>query len=407
MAEIPSNTGSFDEADLLHHLLVNIPDRIYFKDLQSRFIRINPAMAAKFKLRDPADAIGKTDFDIHSKEHAQEALAEEQEIIRTGKPLVGKVQHVVFPDGREGWSLATKMPLRDASGAIVGTFGITRDYTELKQSQDAVAHAHEAMKKSYEELKQTQIQLIEAEKMSSVGRLAAGLAHEINNPLAMIKTGVEYLTTLPKLAKDPDTASVLGIINGGVDRADGMVKRLLAFAAPRGLKQEKVKVDALVLRALEFLEHEISQSKVTVVKIFDPEIPAVTLDPDRITQVLIHLITNALQSMPDGGTLSIRTQVRQLHLDAATRDKGDRIGRHLRDGDRVIAVDIEDTGGGISEENMGKIFEPFFTTRPTGEAVGLGLTVSRKIMELHHGILEVQNRPECGVRAMILLKLDV
>ncbi len=320
--------------------------------------------------------------------------------------MIGKVQKVTFPGGGTGWSLATKMPLRDSSGRIVGTFGITRDYTELKQAQDALADAHDALKKSFEELKQTQIQLIEAEKMSSVGRLAAGLAHEINNPLAMIKMGAEYLGKLPEMKKDDTLLTVLDTINEGVNRADGMVKRLMAFAAPRGLALEKVNVNVLVHRALEFFEHELSETKVLVVNQLQSDLPAATLDRDRITQVLIHLLTNALQAMPDGGTLTIRTQVEQLDPMDAARDKGDRTGRLPRAGDRVVSVHIEDTGTGISEENLNRLFEPFFTTRPTGQAVGLGLTVSRKIMVLHNGLIEVRNRAGGGVRSTIRLKLD-
>src|SRR5437870_13580726 len=95
--ENPPDVSAFTEADLLHHLPGNIPDRIYFKDLDSRFIRINPTMAKKFGLKDPKNAIGLSDFDIHSPEHAAEAFADEQELIRTGRPVIGKVEKVILP----------------------------------------------------------------------------------------------------------------------------------------------------------------------------------------------------------------------------------------------------------------------------------------------------------------------
>jgi len=194
-----------------------------------------------------------------------------------------------LPDGRIEWAIATKMPLRDPSGKIVGTFGITRDFTELKNAQDALAAAHEGLKQSYEELKQTQLQLIEAEKLSSVGRLAAGLAHEINNPLAMVKTGIDFLKMVPELAADTDLQTVLASVVEGVDRADAMVKRLLAFAAPRGLTLETHDVNQLVAQALELLDHELAGSGVKVVREFAPHLPPATLDREKITQVQLHL----------------------------------------------------------------------------------------------------------------------
>lgn len=391
----PLDPDAVSEAALLHHLLEKIPDRIYFKDRHSRFIKISPAMAKSFGLRTPADAVGLTDFDIHSEEHAREALADEKEIIRTGKPIIGKIERETMPDGSEGWALTTKMPLRDNSGKIIGTFGITRDYTELKKSQDA-------LQKSYDELKQTQLQLIEAEKMSSIGRLAAGLAHEINNPLAMIRMGVDYLKSLPE---QEGSGEILATVSEGVDRADEMIKRLLAFAAPRGLTLEKENMNGVIECALELVSHDISQSGVRVEKELDPHLPAVQLDRDKITQVLIHLLTNALQATKEGGVITIRTRVE----DRAESDggAGSRHGMQLRAGDRVVVTEVEDTGTGISKEDLSKLFDPFFTTKPTGEGVGLGLTVSRKIVELHHGALHVENAPGGGgARAILELKAE-
>ena len=128
------------ERDLLHALLDNVPDAIYFKDTDSRFIRINRAHAERwFGLSDPAQAIGKTDFDFFSKEHAQKAYMDEQDIIRTGRPLIDMEERETWPDRPDTWVSTTKMPLRDAEGRIIGTFGLTRDITERKRAQEALA----------------------------------------------------------------------------------------------------------------------------------------------------------------------------------------------------------------------------------------------------------------------------
>ena len=121
------------EEDLLKAFLEHIPDGVYFKDRHSRFVRISRSLAARFGLKDPADAINKTDFDMFSEEHARQAFNDEQEIVRTGKPIVDKEERETWPDGHENWVLTTKLPLHDAAGNIIGTMGISRDITERKR----------------------------------------------------------------------------------------------------------------------------------------------------------------------------------------------------------------------------------------------------------------------------------
>jgi PAS domain S-box-containing protein len=132
-----------EERHLLHTLMDNLPDVIYFKDRESHFIRINKAHAKEFGLSNPAQAVGKTDFDFFSAEHAQPAYRDEQEIIRTGQPMVGKEEKETWPDGRVTWASTTKMPLRDASGNIIGTFGVSRDITGRKQAEEALRKSEE------------------------------------------------------------------------------------------------------------------------------------------------------------------------------------------------------------------------------------------------------------------------
>src|SRR5215468_9102915 len=127
--------------DLLHAFLEHVPDGVYFKDLESRFVRISRALAVRFGMNDPREAVGKTDFDVFGPEHAQQAYEDEQAIIRTRRPVIEKEEKETWPDGRETWVLTTKLPLTDAKGIIIGTMGISRDITERKRIEQEL-HEH-------------------------------------------------------------------------------------------------------------------------------------------------------------------------------------------------------------------------------------------------------------------------
>src|SRR5262249_27074740 len=139
---------------LLHALMDNLPDHIYFKDAASRFLRINKALATAFGLRDPAQAVGKTAVDFFSAEHAPPVDADEPEILRTGEPVVGKEKKWVRRDGRGGWASITKMPLCDKEGRIVGTFGVARDITHRKVAEEALRESEQRWRTLTETLPQ-------------------------------------------------------------------------------------------------------------------------------------------------------------------------------------------------------------------------------------------------------------
>jgi PAS domain S-box-containing protein len=122
-----------EDEDLLRVFLEHIPDGVYFKDRESRFVRVSRSLAARFGLSDPVEAINKTDFEMFSEEHARKAFADEQDIIRTGQPIVEAEEKETWPDGRETWVLTTKLPLMDHRGNVIGTMGISRDITERKR----------------------------------------------------------------------------------------------------------------------------------------------------------------------------------------------------------------------------------------------------------------------------------
>jgi PAS domain S-box-containing protein len=524
-------------------LLESIPDRIYFKDREGRFLQVNPALAKYFGLAQAQEAIGKSDSDFFLEEHASQAMADERKIMQTGEPMVGMVEKETFPDGRIGWSLTTKMSLRDEHGATVGTFGLSRDITSLKLAEEAlrisedrymrlldsvtdyvysvdlkdgqvistshgpgclavtgyspedfkndpwlwhrIIHPEDRdsvtknvmqttgggaaleiehriirkdgairwvrnkhvprydpdgrlvsydglvsditdrrlardellatnarltkvladLTKSHEDLKAAQSQLMQAEKLHSIGQLAAGVAHEVKNPLQVILVGLQYLNDCP-LASEQSSKSVLDEMNEAVKRANVVVRDLLDFASPRELGMQERSINALIEQSLRFVAYEFNQSKIKVVRHLAKDLPDCRVDPTKIEQVFINLFTNAAHAMADGGTLTIRTCRHVLVADETTHSRGNRSGIRMWPGEQAIVVEIEDTGTGISEENLQKIFDPFFTTKNTGKGTGLGLSVTRKIIDLHGGQISIKNNPNGGAIVKLLLRTE-
>jgi signal transduction histidine kinase len=261
-----------------------------------------------------------------------------------------------------------------------------------------------ALQKSHEDLKSAQFQLIQAEKLQSVGRLAAGVAHEVKNPLGILRMGVDYLSQHVQ-STDENVALILSDMSEAINRADGIILGLLDFSAPHALDSHSEDLRALMEQSLSLVRHLVNEAGVQVVREFAPELPAVWLDRNKIKQVFVNLLTNACHAMPRGGTLTVRTSTRKLKATETSHDAGARHAGRFRAGSSVVVAEVLDTGTGIPEEKLTHVYDPFFTTKETGQGTGLGLTVTKKIVELHGGSIEIQNRKEGGVVVTLLFRV--
>jgi PAS domain S-box-containing protein len=406
------------ERELFHTLMDSIPDRVFFKDTESRFTRINRALASHFRIDHPRDATGRTDADFFAAEHAGTALEDEQRVMRSGEPILGKIERETLPDGSVAWALTSKLPLKNSRGQVTGSFGISRDITELKQSEEALQGANTELarhkgelqktlgdlQRSHEDLKAAQFQLIQAEKMQSVGRLAAGVAHEVKNPLGILRMGVDYLSQHLQ-SSDENVALVLSDMSEAIKRADGIILGLLDFSAPHALDTHADDLSAVIEQSLALVRHEIKESNVTLIKELAPGLPPVWLDRNKMKQVFVNLFTNACHAMPRGGTLTIRTSSRKLTETETSHDAGSRHADRFHSGETVVIAEIIDNGTGIPAEKLAHIFDPFYTTKETGKGTGLGLTVTKKIVELHGGTIEIRNRKEGGASATLMFRV--
>jgi signal transduction histidine kinase len=247
---------------------------------------------------------------------------------------------------------------------------------------------------AHEQLKAAQAQLIEAEKLTSVGRLAAGVAHEVRNPLAIVEMGIGFLS-----GQSGSEASkvVLDEMKEAVDRANHVINELMDLAAPRELGMRVADLNALLEKSLEALRDRLEQAGIVVRKNLAPGLPACHVDTSKIEQVFLNVLANASDAMAGGGTLTVASSINGTGC-AAAFNAGDRSGARVLAGNKAVVIEVTDTGPGIAPENLTKLFEPFFSTKPTGKGMGLGLTVARKIVELHFGKIEVANREGGGAK---------
>lgn len=244
------------------------------------------------------------------------------------------------------------------------------------------------LKESYSNLEQKvndrTVQLLRAERLAAVGELAADVAHEINNPLGGLQNFASMLRSEP--ANIPQTKKYASLMLEGLKRVEIIVKRLLTFSRPYALHLYESNINTIINTSIEFIEHRIEPGQVLIHKELNESLLPVYVDADHISQVFINIMINALECMPNGGTLTIMTD--------------------SKDHENCVIVSISDTGWGIGKEIIEKIFEPFFSTKKDnegGKGLGMGLAISKRIIEDHHGELYVKSKVGEGTTFIIYL----
>jgi two-component system NtrC family sensor kinase len=236
------------------------------------------------------------------------------------------------------------------------------------------------------QLKETQEGLIQAEKLSSLGQMAASIAHEINNPLSGVLVYTQLLNK--KISNDSyskDSAlNYLGKMEGELIRSTKLVRDLLDFSRQSPPSLRETDVNEVIKRSLDLLVNSVQLKRIKIIREFSPGLPRIKADPDQLQQVCLNLILNAIQAMPDGGKLILHTESENGNLKLA----------------------VQDTGCGISPENMHRLFTPFFTTKKEVKGVGLGLAVSYGIIQRHHGKISVKSKEGEGTTFSIELPIN-
>lgn len=243
------------------------------------------------------------------------------------------------------------------------------------------------LKIAYDELKEMQDKLIQSEKLKAIGQLASGVAHEMRNPLGIIMQGVVYLEQIIS-PEEKEPHETLSMVKESVERADKIVISLLDFSRATKLELHPENIGSILEGSLDLVKKELKN--IQVVREIREGLPKVLVDKNKLTQVFINLFVNAVHAMPEGGKLTIRSFLKDASFEA---------------GEKAVVVEIEDTGAGISEENLKKIFNPFFTTKGQGKGTGLGLSVTQNIIIMHKGLIEVKSQVNKGTRVIITLRI--
>lgn len=267
---------------------------------------------------------------------------------------------------------------------------------ERKRSRSQLALMAEQLSRAHD-------QLIQAEKLESLGRLAAGVAHEVKNPLAVIQMGVDFFRKNKAIQDDPLAQRMIVKMKQAIDRADHIIVGMVDLSRNSKLNLQIANPNEVVQRSVELAQHEFIRAKVELKLELAPCVSPIRVDIGKIEQVLLNLILNGIQAMPSGGFIRIRTMMAKI--ESAERDEGWKMMERLREGDEVVIVEARDTGPGIPEDKLRRVFEPFYTTKPTGVGTGLGLSVAKNILDLHHGYLHLCNvENPTGLRVRMILK---
>ena len=363
------------ERFILRTLMDNVPERIYFKDRQSRFLRNSKAHLRVFGLTRPEEAIGKSDFDFFSEEHAREAFEDEQRLMATGEAIT-KEEKETWPDGSVTWALSTKMPLRDEHGNIVGTFGLSRDITDRKRAEEALRLAKEAA----EEASRTKSQFL------------ASMSHELRTPLNSVIGFANILLKNKSGNLSPTELNFLDRIQANGRHLLSLINQILDLSKIEARKVELqpglVALDELVRETLAQQEGLVRDKPVQLVADLPPRVTPIVTDAEKLRQVIINLIGNALK-FTEQGSVTVRVVTRP-HDGVPTR------------------IEVADTGIGIAKDKLGVIFEAFQqaeagTARKYG-GTGLGLTISQALCELMGYRIEVTSEPGRGSTFSVVLQ---
>jgi PAS domain S-box-containing protein len=349
-------------------ILQEMDDGYYEVDLAGNYIFFNDVICTR--LGYSREQLTGLNYRVYTpREDVRDVFKVYNEVYRTGKPRRWYPAVNVAKDGTRIFIENSILPMRNSDGKIIGFRGINRDVTERKRME--------------EERRQLEKRAQFASRLASVGEMASGIAHEINNPLTGVIGYAQLLLQedLPEnIRKDLET------INDGAQRVSNVIQRLLAFARQTKPQRTYVNINDVVATTLDLRAYHLQTSNIKVITQLDADLPITVADAGQLQQVFLNLIVNAETEMKLAG-IPGRLTVKTQHIDS------------------LIRISFRDNGPGIAEENLERIFDPFFTTRQVGQGTGLGLSVCYGIISEHGGRIYAESKRGKGATFIVELPI--
>lgn len=373
-----------EQQEFLRKIIDLNPNFIMVKDVESRYCLVNQAVAKKFGTT-VENLLGKSIADFNEVHQEVEGFRKsDQTVIRNRQPMFIAEEKVTLKSGRVFWLQTTKVPMVRPDGTCGELLAVGVDITDRKQ-------AEAERERMAEQLRQSQ-------KMQAVGQLAGGVAHNFNNLLQIISGSVEMLAdrmrAMPAAMYDLASQDALDHLRHAAAVGVNLTRQLLAFCRRQTVSPRRLVLNQVVVDMEDMLRGVVGEAVELSVQL-SAESGDIYADRAQVEQVIVNLVLNARDAMPDGGTLTIRTW--RISPDSADR----RLPPGMKPGIYEV-LRVADTGVGMSEETRRRLFEPFYTTKPTGEGLGLGLATVYGIMQQSGGHIEVHSGPGKGTSVDIL-----
>ena len=356
-------------------LIDAISDQIYFKDLKSRFIRINKAQATKLGLEETEKAVGKTDFDFFSNEHAQQAFDDEQEILASGKTVTKEEKETHF-NRPDTWVSTIKMPLRDIEGNIIGTYGISRDITERKIAEDILVQRTNELKDAVVNLSRSNQELEQFAYVAS---------HDLQEPLRMVSSYTQLLERRYKDKLDQDATDFINYAVDGANRMQRLINDLLEFSrvTTKGKPLVKLDLSAVLGQAVANLQNKIQETGSMIV---NDDLPFAYGDEGQLVRVFQNLLDNAMKFKGEAPP---------------------RINISAKSFDNTVRISIADNGIGIEKIYSERVFTIFqrLHTKAEYPGTGIGLAICKRTIERHGGKIWFESEPGNGTTFYFTLNI--
>lgn len=384
------NKNIKESEEKLRSLVESINSPVFMLDREGRFLSVNDNLISELGL--PRNRILHRYFsEFYPKEESEVFKDNVWQVFVNERPR----EFVSYNSNQDKWSLNVLSPVKEfKTNKVKATSVVSQDITEKVRSE-------QALRQAYDDLKKTQDQLIQKNKMEAIGRLASGVAHQIRNPLEIILMGVEYLDDLLDDNKE-QSKQVINKIKSAVYRANRTIDDVLRFSRNTEFSFESIYICSLVEEAIGFLKHKLVENNIHINTYYYDRDLCVQADKNTLQQVFINIMTNAIEAMQEDGCLTIRVLNYQVSENQGTNSENGR-EKETKPVSNWVVVEIEDNGPGMPESVASKIFEPFYTTKQNSQGTGLGLSLANLIIERHHGQIELDSKEDKGTKFIVKL----